>query len=183
MWLCCKNITRKGENGNVYVYNFPILVATFNHMIVHTQCSGNNSFVYTFQTSISDLERLMYDPLKDIDLSEFKRSCSRICISYAERLGKGLSDMLSECQDNESMIALLCETVGLENVEPLISLLELPSINQHDHQGKIARCITSLKRHQDVSPCTNSVECTGEVVHIIVRPYKGSNFLVDNSSQ
>ena len=127
----------------------------------------------------------MYDPLKDIDLSEVKRSCSRICTSYSECLGKGLSDMLSECQDNKVIIGILCETVGLKDVEPLISLLKLPSIYQHNHQGKIARCITALKEHQDVQqspPCPSSIECTGdlEVLHIVV-PYRGSNFLVDNS--
>ena len=106
-------------------------------------------------SDVRDLQDLLNAYVRGIGLSEVRRVCSHICKSYS-RLGEKTLNQLSRLHDKEAVVNLLCEEVGLENVEPLFEFEKLLSIESI----RDSKYSETLLKHQERMRMPHSIECT-----------------------
>lgn len=104
---------------------------------------------------IGDLEDILTESLKGVEVQEIKRVFGHICKTYTD-LGEGMLNGLRELNDRGAVIRFICEKVGLENVLPLIKFQELLSVEGGENFDALSEVL--LKHQANVLP--SSIECT-----------------------
>lgn len=109
---------------------------------------------------VEELQELLNRSLQDVNTVDVCRVCNHVRMSYSHQLS-GAESKLSLMQSKTDTINCLCEQVGLNDVNPLISLMELLLCVEAVDAGRLSKCTEILKRHQAkaerLSAC---VECT-----------------------
>ena len=98
--------------------------------------------------------------LQDIEKPEIHRNVHHVCKIHSSLIST--KNALSQGY-NQEVLKIFCEEVGLNNVEPIICLLQFLSVERNS-VSELSRCITKLSKHRDklLSPC---VECTSPSTH------------------
>ena len=136
--------------------------------------------------SLEELKHLVKKSLEHFSRDEICRVCGHLCASYSSRLQQ-LEDKLTAIQDKNLLIDALCDEVGLQDVDPLVSLMELLTVE--DRNKQVLKCREVLLRHQEkteelskteqLSKCTECTSPPGSPVY----PYlcsRPTSFLIGN---
>lgn len=112
-------------------------------------CNHNNYF--TIQASPEctlsrrALKELVQDSLQSFSTDEVSRKCQHICVSYACQL-RGLESKLASLENKNDILDCFCNEVGLKDVRPLLSLMDLLSVDIQS--AKVLKCKEMLLQHQ-----------------------------------
>ncbi len=113
-------------------------------------------------SKIEDVENLIIQYIKDEDASmdEIRRVCKYLGKSFSELAGDETQLKFSQQADSDAIVRCLCEEVGPNNMEPLITFIEFLSV-ESQHANRASACIDILKKHQaTVERLSQCVECT-----------------------
>lgn len=92
------------------------------------------------------------------------RGCNRVATIFQGYFGDGLKEELAQLETNEDKIHLICTKIILEDVEPLIQLLKIISL-QSGPDACLDECLESLELHQASvpQPLSVSTECSSPI--------------------
>ena len=123
--------------------------------------------------NLDAVKTLLKECLQFVSLEELSRVWGHTyrCYSSLE-----VQQDLLQIQDRESLLDAICDTVGLEDVGPLMSLLGFLSVESTNEQ--VSKCLKVLSRHQDSAgeqlgkciQCTSPPSSPSAYPYFVTRP-------------